>query len=92
MLDAFSTNCSDMAQSFTSIGFDAAAAQMNALASKLKALSSALSSLKEANDDSWAGIREQQTALIDQITSRARPSAISRQASAASFRRSCTRR
>ncbi len=24
MLDAFSTNCSDMAQSFTSIGFDAA--------------------------------------------------------------------
>lgn len=69
MLDAFSTNCSDMAQSFTSIGFDAAAAQMNALASKLKALSSALSSLKEANDDSWAGIREQQAALIDQITS-----------------------
>ena len=47
MLDAFSTNCSDMAQSFTSIGFDAAAAQMNALAAKLKALSSALSSLKE---------------------------------------------
>ena len=69
MLDAFSTNCSDMAQSFTSIGFDAAAAQMNALAAKLKALSSALSSLKEANDDSWAGIREQQAALIDQITS-----------------------
>ncbi len=42
---------------------------MNALAAKLKALSSALSSLKEANDDSWAGIREQQAALIDQITS-----------------------
>ena len=69
MLDALSTNCSDMAQSFTSIGFDAAASQMNALASKLKALSAALGSLKEANDASWDGIREQQASLIESISS-----------------------
>ena len=69
MLDALSTNCSDMAQSFTSIGFDAAASQMNALASKLKSLSAALGSLKEANDESWEGIREQQASLIESISS-----------------------
>jgi putative membrane protein len=69
MLDSLSTNCSDMAQSFTSIGFDAAAEQMNTLASKLKNLSSALGSLKEANDDSWDGIREQQDSLIDSVSS-----------------------
>lgn len=69
MLDALSTNCSDMAQSFTSIGFDAAASQMNALASKLKSLSAALGSLKEANDESWEGIREQQASLIESVTS-----------------------
>ena len=69
MLDALSTNCSDMAQSFTSIGFDAAASQMNALASKLKTLSAALGSLKQANDESWEGIREQQASLIESVTS-----------------------
>lgn len=69
MLDSLSTNCSDMAQSFTSIGFDAAAEQMNTLASKLKNLSSALGSLKEANDDSWDSIREQQDSLIDSVSS-----------------------
>ncbi len=69
MLDALSTNCSDMAQSFSSIGFDAAATQMSALASKLKSLSSALGSLTEANDESWEGIREQQTSLIESVTS-----------------------
>ena len=69
MLDSLSTNCSDMAQSFTSIGFDAAASQMNALASKLKSLSAALGGLKEANDESWEGIREQQASITESITS-----------------------
>lgn len=69
MLDSLSTNCSDMAQSFTSIGFDAAASQMNALASKLKSLSAALGSLKEANDESWEGVRAQQASIMESITS-----------------------
>lgn len=69
MLDALGTNCSDMAQSFASIGFDSAAEQMNALAAKLKALGSSLSSLKEANNESWDGIREQQAAITEQISS-----------------------
>ncbi len=69
MLDALSTNCSDMAQSFTSIGFDAAAAQMSELASKLKSLSAALGSLQTATDESWADVLAQQESIIGSITS-----------------------
>ncbi len=69
MLDALSSNCSDMAQSFTSIGFDAAAAQMSALASQLKTLSSALGALQTATDESWADVLAQQESIIGSITS-----------------------
>ena len=69
MLDALSTNCSDMAQSFTSIGFDAAATQMSALASKLKSLSAALGALQTATDESWESVRAQQESIIGSVTS-----------------------
>lgn len=69
MLDALSSNCSDMAQSFSSIGFDAAAAQMSALASQLKTLSSALGALQTATDESWADVLAQQESIIGSVTS-----------------------
>ncbi len=69
MLDALSTNCSDMAQSFSSIGFDAAATQMSTLASRLKTLSSALGALQTATDESWESVRAQQESIIGSVTS-----------------------
>ncbi len=69
MLDALSTNCSDMAQSFSSIGFDAAATQMSTLASQLKTLSSALGALQTATDESWESVRAQQESIIGSVTS-----------------------
>ena len=69
MLSALSSNCSDMAQSFSSIGFDAAAAQMSLLASQLKTLSSALGALQAATDESWESVRAQQESIISSITS-----------------------
>ena len=67
LLDSLSTNCRDMAQSFTSIGFDAAASQMNGLASSLSALSSRLAALETATEESWAGVRAQQDEILSTV-------------------------
>ena len=68
LLNSLSTNCRDMAQSFTSIGFDAAASQMSALADSLSALSGKLSSLEAATEESWEGIRAQQKEILDTVS------------------------
>ena len=67
LLNSMSTNCKDMADAFTSIGFDSAATQMNALAGKLSSVSQKLGNLKSANDESWAGVRSQQDGIMAEI-------------------------
>lgn len=67
LLNSMSTNCKDMADAFTSIGFDSAAAQMKALAGKLSSVSQKLGNLKSANDENWDGVRSQQDGIMAEI-------------------------
>lgn len=68
LVNALAANCSDMADSLAAIELDTAAGQMRVLAAKLSELGSQLSSLEEANDVSWDGIRQLQTAILATIS------------------------